>query len=142
MPWDAGGAIDELQLNRLAHLLARLPGGPRILVTHYPVCLKSGKPENRSHGLRNVEELVRVAEAGKIRLWLHGHRHGAYRHESTAFCSFPVICAGSATQSGLWSYGEYRILGGILNGVRRVYDPQFGMFCDGDSFEMRLVSGG
>jgi 3',5'-cyclic AMP phosphodiesterase CpdA len=141
LPWDAGGAIDALQLNRLARLLARLPGGPRILVTHYPVCLKSGKPESRSHGLRNVEELVRVAEAGKIRLWLHGHRHGPYRHECTALSSFPVICAGSATQCGLWSYGEYRILDGVLEGVWRVYDPLTGAFCDGESFELRLTGG-
>src|SRR5262245_9063535 len=58
--WDASGGVDSAQLERLARLFARLPGGLRILVTHYPVCLKSGKPERGSHGLRNLADLVAV----------------------------------------------------------------------------------
>jgi 3',5'-cyclic AMP phosphodiesterase CpdA len=137
-PWDASGAIDAPQLDRLADLLARLPGGPRILVTHYPVCLKSGRPERRTHGLRNLDDLVAVAAAGRICLWLHGHRHGAYHHGSTALAPFPVICAGSATQNGLWSYSEYAIQGEDLTGSRRAYHPASEEFRDGDSFQIRL----
>src|SRR5262249_24659829 len=136
--WDASGGVDPLQLDRLARLLARLPGGPRILVTHYPVCLKSGKPERRSHGLRNLDELVGVAAAGKICLWLHGHRHGPYHHVTTELSPFPVICSGSATQNGLWSYGEYTIEGCKLKGTRRVFEPSAGSFRDADSFEIAL----
>ena len=136
--WDASGGVDAPQLDRLARLLSRLPGGPRILVTHYPVCLKSGKPERRSHGLRNLDALVRTAAAGKISLWLHGHRHGAYHHESPALAPFPVICAGSATQNCRWSYSEYVIQSGLLKGLRRVYDSQSGAFREGDPFEVCL----
>jgi len=137
--WDASGGVDALQLDRLARLLSRLPGGPRILVTHYPVCLKSGKPERRSHRLRNLDDLVRIAAAGKISLWLHGHRHGAYHHESPMLAPFPVICAGSATQYGLWSYSEYLILEGQVKGMRRVYDQQSGAFREDESFQVGLA---
>jgi hypothetical protein len=136
--WDASGGVDGPQLDRLARLLARLPGGPRILVTHYPVCLKSGKPERRSHGLRNLHDLVQIASAGRICLWLHGHRHGAYQHQTTSLAPFPVICAGSATQNGLWSYNSYAIQGGVLIGKRRVFEPQTGTFCDGESYQLTL----
>src|SRR5262245_1048597 len=35
--WDASGRVGAEQLGRLERLLDRLEGGPRILVTHYPV---------------------------------------------------------------------------------------------------------
>jgi 3',5'-cyclic AMP phosphodiesterase CpdA len=136
--WDASGGVDTPQLGRLERLLARLPGGLRILVTHYPVCLKSGKPERRTHGLRNLEELVAVTERGRICLWLHGHRHGAYYHGTTPLAPFPVICAGSATQNGLWSYGNYTLTGNQLQATRRVYDPAAGGFRDAGSFDLEL----
>src|SRR5208282_3175150 len=117
-PWDASGWVSADQLERLAVLLRRLSPGPRILVTHYPVCLASGRPERRSHGLRNVADLVRVAVEGGVCLWLHGHRHGAYYHERSAQAPFPVVCAGSGTQNRLWSYGQYTIEGMQLHAVR------------------------
>jgi 3',5'-cyclic AMP phosphodiesterase CpdA len=138
--WDASGAVDAPQLDRLERLLARLPGKLRILVTHYPVCLKNGKLERRGHGLRNLSDLVAVATQGKICLWLHGHRHGAYHHVTTEPAPFPVICSGSATQTGLWTYGEYTIEGGNLKGTRRVFDLNAGAFCDADSFEIKISS--
>jgi 3',5'-cyclic AMP phosphodiesterase CpdA len=136
--WDASGGVDAPQLERLECLLARLPGGRRVLVTHYPVCLKSGKPERRTHGLRNLDDLVAVAERGRVCLWLHGHRHGAYHHGTTPLAPFPAICAGSATQHGLWSYGVYTIIGDRLQATRRVYDPAAEQFRDAGSFELTL----
>src|SRR5262249_9409915 len=37
IPIDARGRVGAAQLQRLAEMLRRLDGGPRILVTHYPV---------------------------------------------------------------------------------------------------------
>src|SRR5438105_4751612 len=51
-PWDAGGSVGPEQRERLRVLLERLEPGPRVLVTHYPVALASGKRERRTHGLR------------------------------------------------------------------------------------------
>src|SRR5205807_4266917 len=90
--WDARGGVDDDQLGRLARLLDRLSPGPRILVTHYPVCVAGGGPEKRHHGLRDLDRLVEVAHRGGVCLWLHGHRHAAYHHPSTAWTTFPVIC--------------------------------------------------
>jgi 3',5'-cyclic AMP phosphodiesterase CpdA len=137
-PWDAGGSVGPAQLQRLERLLHNLDPGPRILVTHYPVRLANGKPERRSHGLRDLSDLVTVARRGGVVLWLHGHRHGAFYHAHTALGSFPVVCAGSATQNQHWSYGEYAIEGGHFRAVRRVFDQEAGVFKDGPVFELEL----
>jgi 3',5'-cyclic AMP phosphodiesterase CpdA len=139
--WDAGGRVDTRQLNRLEQLLARLAPAPRILVTHYPVCRSSGKGERRGHGLRNVAEIVRAAARGGVCLWLHGHRHGPYCILHPPSAPFPVVCAGSATQHGYWSYGEYAIEAGHLHATRRVFSPERNEFVDGESFDVPLQEG-
>ena len=130
--WDASGGAGQEQLGRLELLLQRLDPGPRILVTHYPVCKSSGKLEPPSHRLRDVHALAETAQRGGVVLWLHGHLHGPFRHTSTDLTSFPVICAGSTTQSQVWSYGEYVITGRQLQVIRREFDPQQQCFRDAE----------
>jgi len=137
-PWDASGEVGAAQRERLGRLFARLDRGPRILVTHYPVCLANGQPETRWHGLRDLDQVVNVAADGGVCLWLHGHRHVAYWLPRPRQAPFPAICSGSATQSGRGSYGEYTIEGEHLRGVRRVFDVATGKFQDGEKFEMEL----
>jgi 3',5'-cyclic AMP phosphodiesterase CpdA len=141
LAWDAGGSVGADQLERLRQLLAGLGPGPRILVTHYPVCLASGRRENTVHGLRDLTALVEVAAAGGISLWLHGHRHRPYFFQDPPLAPFPVICTGSATQNQLWSYGEYTIEGSTCNVQRRLYHPDQNAFVDGTSFEVRMRNG-
>lgn len=136
--WDAGGAAGPEQRKRLAKLLEQLDAGPRILVTHYPVCLANGKVERRSHGLRDMRELVDVAAKGGVSLWLHGHRHNAYRLQQSSCAPFPIICVGSGTQTNLWSYGEYTIEDWKLHGVRRRYDNATDHFEDAETFDLLL----
>jgi 3',5'-cyclic AMP phosphodiesterase CpdA len=138
--WDASGRVDPGQLERLERLLKRLGPGPRILVTHYPVCLASGKRERRTHGLRNLAELVGVAARGGVGLWLHGHRHGSYWITESDLAPFPIICAGSATQQGLWSYGDYAITGCRVHGTERVYSAEARAFRDAKSFDLKMAS--
>ena len=137
-PWDASGSVGSEQLKRLDLLLRRLDGGRRSLVTHYPVCVASGKRERRSRALRDLADLIAVADQGGVCLWLHGHRHNWYYHPRPSLAPFPVICAGSATQNGLWSYGEYTVAGRRFRAVRRVFDVGRGCFCEGESFELEL----
>jgi 3',5'-cyclic AMP phosphodiesterase CpdA len=138
--WDASGRVGGEQLRRLEALLARLGPGPRILVTHYPVWLAGGRREARGHGLRDLDDLVAVAQRGGVSLWLHGHRHTTYHHHPSEYAPFPVICAGSATQHGLWSYSEYTLTGHRLAVLHRVFDDPSGRFRDGRSFELLLPS--
>jgi hypothetical protein len=119
-------------------LLARLEPGPRILVTHYPVALANGKPERRSHALRNLGDLVRVAHAGGVGLWLHGHRHGAYFLSGARVAPFPVVCVGSSTQSGLWSFNEYAIEGNSVAATRLTYSPEAASFHESERFSLEL----
>ncbi|HEV3237559.1 MAG TPA: metallophosphoesterase [Gemmataceae bacterium] len=138
MFWNASGQVESTQLDRLERLFQRLSPGPRILVTHYPVCLANGRREMRHHGLRNLDALIEVANRGKICLWLHGHRHGFYRHQDTGLAGFPVICAGSATQVGKWSYGEYVIVKQKLHAIIMTYDPKAGHFKEQETFDLTL----
>jgi 3',5'-cyclic AMP phosphodiesterase CpdA len=132
-PTDASGRVGEDQMHRLEALLARLQGGPRILVTHYPPTTHG--PHGRE--LLDAEALIEVARRGGIGLWLHGHHHQPC-HEAPEGVPFPVICAGSATQRGRWSYGEYTLTGGHLAAVRRVFEDKSGCFIDGEGFELDL----
>ena len=136
--WDATGEVGEAQLGRLERLLAKLPPGPRVMVTHYPICLANNKPETKVHGLVDLKRTIEVAAAGGVILWLHGHRHSFYFHQSPAAAPFPVICVGSSTQTGRWSYADYRIEDGLLQGLRRVYDRRIHRFRDGASFTLKL----
>jgi 3',5'-cyclic AMP phosphodiesterase CpdA len=134
--WDATGAVGAEQAGRLRELLARLPSGPRILVTHYPICLGDGRPERRSHGLVDLGTVLAIAHQGGVRLWLHGHRHGFYALPNPAGAGFPALCIGSSTQEGCWSYGDCRLDGGRLTGIRRIYDPERNAFRDGEAIEL------
>lgn len=138
LPWDAGGSVGAEQLDRLRQLLTELEPGIRILVVHFPICLASGKSEPAYHGLRDLDALLDVAKAGCVNLWLHGHRHSAYHFQAAPIGNLPVICAGTATQADLWSYGEYTIDGADLHAVRRAYDPIAKCFRDVETFALRL----
>jgi 3',5'-cyclic AMP phosphodiesterase CpdA len=137
--WDASGEVGAAQRERLKRLLQRLEPGPRILVTHYPVALSSGLRERRSHGLADLDEVLAVANEGGVVLWLHGHRHGAYRLVDASVAPFPVICAGSVTEEYRGSYAEYIIDGDRLQGTRRQFDFSLSRFVDAESFSMELT---
>jgi 3',5'-cyclic AMP phosphodiesterase CpdA len=141
LPWDASGRVGEPQLSRLAALLSRLTPGPRILVTHYPICLAGGGPEPRHHGLRDLDALLQVAVNGGVCLWLHGHRHTPYHLSRSAALPIPVICSGSATEQGRWSYGLYTVEGRHLHAIRRAYSAERQAFQDAEQFELELRAG-
>jgi 3',5'-cyclic AMP phosphodiesterase CpdA len=136
--WDARGKVGAAQLARLERLLSGLGQGPRILVTHYPIWLSNGRSEHTFHGLRDLKDLISVAERGGVVLWLHGHRHESYYHEHSARTPFPVICAGSITQRGRWSYNDYTLSDSHLRAVQRVFVEEQGAFRDRCGFELDL----
>ena len=137
--WDASGRVGRGQLERLEKLLPRLEPGPKILVTHYPICLSSGRREYPWRGLRDAAQLIEVAARGGVRLWLHGHRHASYHLLAPPRAPFPVINAGSATQNKVWSYAEYSFDGNHVKVRRRVYEPGASCFCDRQAFELTLA---
>jgi 3',5'-cyclic AMP phosphodiesterase CpdA len=140
--WDAAGSVGPDQLDRLGHLLDSLSEGPRILVTHYPVRLANGRPERSYRCLRDLDALLAGAVRGKVCLWLHGHRHHPYlvlpSPENSSAPPFPVLCAGSATETGCWSYGDYTLEGYSLHVQQRVFDLQSRRLVDGPAFDLSL----
>ncbi len=138
VPWDASGHVGHEQIERLRQLLARLEPGPRFLVIHYPILLASGRSEERHHGLSDLKHVLEVATKGGICLWLHGHRHEPYFFEQPTGVAFPAICAGTATQHGIWSYNEYTVDGTEFRALRRVFNPETGKYEDAQQFELTL----
>lgn len=128
LPWDARGLVGRDQLNRLEILLSRLDSGPRILVTHYPHSLATGKGERRMRRLRDLDSLVSIANQGGVSLWLHGHRHNHYLLPPGEGRNFLTLCAGSGTQTGHWSYSKLTIANRDIWVERRIYDPVSGAF--------------
>ena len=136
---DAKGRVGAGQLGRLERLLDSLDDSPRLLVTHYPALLKDGSPEWRSRRLLDLDQLVRVAEKGKVRAWLHGHRHNAYHLPPAPGRPFALICAGSVTQTRHWTYGSYVLSTDRIRGERRRYNPGSERFESVERFEIPLL---
>lgn len=136
--WDATGRVGLQQTERLRELLDRLDDAPRILITHYPVCRPSGRKEIPWRSLRDMKRTVNAAMDGGIGLWLHGHRHKGYHLPSSRHAPFPVVCAGSATQTRIWSYCEYTLDGHRCRCSRRSFDPRLGHFYERETFELSL----
>jgi hypothetical protein len=82
--------------------------------------------------------LLTGARAGGISLWLHGHRHHSYVIANPAIAPFPVICAGSATDSEMAGWHEYAIDGSRLHGLRYRFDRQNSCFRETDRFHLDL----
>jgi 3',5'-cyclic AMP phosphodiesterase CpdA len=134
-PWDATGTVGAAQRDRLRQLLTFLEPGPRLLVIHFPIRLATGAREKPYHALRDLDEVLAIARAGGVSLWLHGHRHQPYIIDKPDWAPFPAICAGSGTQGGIWSYNEYSVDAMGLHGTRRVFDPETGGFRDVETFK-------
>ena len=136
--WDAAGRVGRRQRERLAALLRQLGPGPRVVVSHYPLLRKTGRPERYYRRVRDWRAVARTAADGGVILWLHGHNHRPYELPAGPAVPFPTVCAGSATQTGLWTYPEYRVTGRELVGTRRVYDPARRSYADVATFRLEL----
>lgn len=136
--YGAGATVGRAQLERLRVLCGRLAPGPRIIVTHYPLRRADGKVERRSHRLLDHRRVLAGIRDLGISLWLHGHIHAPFVLPASADIPFPVICAGSATQTGRWAHNEYEIDGTSLRGRRKIFDPDTGGFQEAARFELEL----
>lgn len=105
-PWRSSGRVPEAQLEALRRLLALPEVRSRfvIVMTHYAPRLWNGRPDSRSHGLENADELLRaVAELPRGAV-LHGHVHRRYAVREPGVRPW-LLCAGSTTMAGregLW----------------------------------------
>ncbi len=139
--WDATGRVGPDQLDRLRRLLAlpHIAAAPRILVTHFPINLANGAPENRFHHLRDLQATLNVVVEGGICLWLHGHRHHPYYTPPSPQVPLASICVGSGTQADCWTYAEYALEGQHLSVERRCYQPATGRFETAETFALSLA---
>ena len=136
--YGAGATVGRAQLDRLTVLCDRLAPGLRILVTHYPLRRADGRVERRSHRLLDHRRVLDTVRDLGLSLWLHGHIHAPFVLPATGEIPFPVICAGSATQTNRWAHNEYDLDGTTLHGRRKVFDPDTGGFREAARFALTL----
>lgn len=106
-PFTSAGFVPPLQLEALGRVLddPRLVGRRVMVITHYGILRRDGKPDSEHHGLHNAAALVAQCARPQVML-AHGHIHGRYAHPPIAGRPW-IFCAGSTTQrdrEGLWVY--------------------------------------
>lgn len=106
-PFVSSGRVPAPQLEALARVLSdpRLAARRTIVITHYGVLRRDGRPDSDHHGLENVDEVMRVCARPGV-IFAHGHIHHRYCHPPAEGRPW-LFCAGSATQrdrEGIWLY--------------------------------------
>ncbi|MET0339716.1 MAG: metallophosphoesterase [Polyangiales bacterium] len=106
-PFTSSGVVPVAQLEALGRVLddPRRSGRRVIVMTHYGILRRDGKPDSEHHGLENAAALVAVCNRPGVVL-AHGHIHGRYCHPAMDGRPW-IFCAGSATQrerEGIWVY--------------------------------------
>jgi 3',5'-cyclic AMP phosphodiesterase CpdA len=106
-PLISSGVVPPVQLAALERILkdARLAGRFVIVMTHYGILRRDGRPDAKRHGLDNAEDLVRICAQPGVVL-VHGHIHHRYHHAARTERPW-LFCAGSAThrgREGFWLY--------------------------------------
>jgi 3',5'-cyclic AMP phosphodiesterase CpdA len=106
-PFSSSGRISKPQIDALARVLddPRLSERRVIVMTHYGILRRDGKPDSEHHGLENADEFVSVCARPNVMI-AHGHIHGRYCHAPVVGRPW-IFCAGSATQrerEGIWVY--------------------------------------
>ncbi|MGL4423129.1 MAG: metallophosphoesterase family protein [Gemmataceae bacterium] len=103
-PIDASGEIGADQAARLRELCAKLPPGPRWVLTHYPIVTKDDTIEPHLHRLRDTVRARDIIRDCGIHAWLHGHIHRGYIAPPTAEWPCWKWNPGSLTQTDRWSF--------------------------------------
>ena len=106
-PFSSSGVVPEAQLSALGRILDDPRCGDRrvLVMTHYGILRRDGRPDSEHHGLENADALVALCARPGVVL-LHGHIHGRYCHPAMSGRPW-IFCAGSATQrerEGIWMY--------------------------------------
>lgn len=95
---DSSGYCGPAQLSRLRDIVTDPSLADQFVVValHYALLRADGRPDRKSHGIRDLDELLAVidADTARVDMVLHGHIHRSYTVSSARR---PLICAGSAT---------------------------------------------
>jgi len=135
---DASGEVGSEQRDRIRELSRHLPPGPRWWLVHYPLRKATGMLEGPLRRLKDHQEMLELARDCQVQLWLHGHIHTPFVRGACDAVPFPMICAGSATQTHRWSYHRYQVEADRLIGTRWTYHLGLGDFVESDRFSLKL----
>ena len=96
-----------------------------ILALHYGFFLENGKPDKPSHGLRDAEQILKLAKSYNVDLIVHGHIHERFVLPVSEVIPVAIANTGSLTDKKHdRSYHIYEMTNdGFSVSVRR-YDDQ------------------
>ena len=98
---DAGGRVDDEELDRLAKILAATSADHVLICLHHPP-LPVGSKWLDQVGLKNGDEFLRmIAQPGNVRAAIFGHVHQAFEaeHEAIKIIGTPSTCRQFAVAS-------------------------------------------
>ena len=98
---DAGGRVDDEELDRLAKILAETSADHVLICLHHPP-LPVGSKWLDQVGLKNGDEFLRmIAQPGNVRAAIFGHVHQAFEaeHEAIKIIGTPSTCRQFAVAS-------------------------------------------
>lgn len=121
-PLISSGVVSEPQLEALERILVdqRLAGRFVIVMTHYGILRRDGRPDAKRHGLDNAADLVRICARPGV-LLVHGHIHHRYYHAAQAGRPW-LFCAGSATHAGREGFWLYEVEAQRVRAIPGAYE--------------------
>jgi 3',5'-cyclic AMP phosphodiesterase CpdA len=121
-PLISSGVVPAVQLAALERILSdvRLAGRFVIVMTHYGILRRDGRPDAKRHGLDNAEDLVRICARPGVVL-VHGHIHHRYHHPAEPERPW-LFCAGSATHRGREGFWLYDVASDRIRATPGVYE--------------------
>jgi len=140
-PLDASGRFPDGAIARAEALVKESRDAGRVVVymTHYPVLEPDGSVyTDGGHALEDVHELLASLRRAPPHLYLHGHKHTAFRQTLTADDGSEVVILGCGTTSSVSPLPEraagYYLVDLDASGVKRVHrrrrDGETGGFVD------------
>lgn len=128
---DSSGFIGKDGLEEIERALQNpeIAGRHVILALHYGFFLENGKPDKKSHGLRDAKKLLKIAEKNGVDLIVHGHIHERFVHLVGDVTPVAIANAGSLTDKKFSR--SYHMIESKASGFRveaRRYDETLNKF--------------
>ena len=105
------------------------------MVTHYPLCLESGKQEKIWRRLRDAHCLRDLPRSTASALAARPSARELFP-PCRCIAAVPGRLCRQRHATGRWSYNEYTFADGQMHGRRRVWSPEKSAFVDGDEFSL------
>jgi 3',5'-cyclic AMP phosphodiesterase CpdA len=113
----SAGRVPDAQVAALERALAdeRLARRFVVVMTHYGILRRGGRPDSAHHGLENADAVMRACSRPRV-IFIHGHIHDHFCHAASDGRPW-LFCSGSVTHHGREGAWLYEISGSLARAV-------------------------